>query len=109
MTPETTWENLPDEALWLLQQYPHWRVLGERYAALTPMLFGKWRLKVGPVSRLTVWAYRDDAEYCYESFDQAKAAMEAYDGVEEPSGWFRCPSDGRRRPDGDASREEVRA
>ena len=25
----------------------------------------------------------------------------------DPDGWFRCPTDGRRRPDGDASKEYI--
>jgi hypothetical protein len=35
----------------------------------------------------------------------AVAALIAWDGKGEPEGWFRHPMSGRRRPDGDASRE----
>jgi hypothetical protein len=31
--------------------------------------------------------------------------MESWDGKNEPEGWYRCPTDGRRRPDGDAAKE----
>lgn len=32
------------------------------------------------------------------------SALMVYDGT-EPDGWYRCPTDGRRRPDGDKSKE----
>ena len=35
-------------------------------------------------------------------------ALAAWNGSGEPDGWFRNPTDGRRRPDGDPAREYVR-
>jgi hypothetical protein len=43
--------------------------------------------------------------WCYPSYCDAKAALDAWDGEGEPQGWHRHPPSGRRRtPDG---REEV--
>jgi len=35
--------------------------------------------------------------------------MESWMPDLEPEGWYRCPTDGRRRPDGDASKEYFEA
>lgn len=45
--------------------------------------------------------------WCYGSYATAKAALDAWDGEGEPSGWHRHPDTGRRRPDGDEAREYV--
>lgn len=37
----------------------------------------------------------------------AVRALQEFDGEHEPGGWFRCVTDGRRRPDGDASKEYI--
>jgi hypothetical protein len=37
----------------------------------------------------------------------AVAAMYMWDGEDEPKEWMRHPSSGRRRPDGDPSKEYV--
>ena len=37
----------------------------------------------------------------------AVATLETWDGVGEPTGWMRHPTTGRRRPDGDPSKEYV--
>jgi len=34
--------------------------------------------------------------YCFETYQQAKAALDAWDGQGEPVGWFRDPTTGRR-------------
>ena len=54
---------------------------------------------------LNEWGYED--RWCYGSYAKAKAALDAWDGEGEPSGWHRHPDTGRRRPDGDATREYV--
>ena len=48
--------------------------------------------------------------WCFEDLASAVQALNEWDGAEgtEPEGWHRSPHDGRRRPDGDASREYVR-
>lgn len=47
--------------------------------------------------------------YCYDGFQRAVDAMNAFDPEreQEPSGWKRHFSSGRRRPNGDQSREFV--
>lgn len=98
------WEKLDSKTLEILRQYAYARVVSDRYGALYPMTFGKWRLNLGRLETITVV----DACYCYASVLDAVDALEGWNGTDEPSGWFRCPTDGRRRPDGDASREYVR-
>ena len=44
---------------------------------------------------------------CYTRYDNARRALAAWDGAGEPNGWFRQPGTGRRRPDGDPTREYV--
>lgn len=48
-----------------------------------------------------------ERRWCYESYADALAALQAWNGDGEPSGWHRDPYTGRRRPHGDASREYV--
>jgi hypothetical protein len=59
------------------------------------------------VSDLTRYSYED--RWCFASYEKAQAALAAWDGEEdaEPQGWHRHPDSGRRRPDGDASKEYV--
>lgn len=47
--------------------------------------------------------------WCFATYALARAALDAWDGLDEtePQGWHRHPDTGRRRPDGDASREYV--
>ena len=47
--------------------------------------------------------------WCFTDYAKARAALDAWDGEEdtEPQGWHRHPPTGRRRPDGDASKEYV--
>lgn len=50
-----------------------------------------------------------DDRWCYENFDSAKAAVDAWDPLteKEPEGWHRHPTSGRRRPGGDKEKEHV--
>ena len=52
-----------------------------------------------------------DNHWCYETRDQAVAALAAWDPMKqaEPEGWIRNPKTGRRRPNGDATKEYKRA
>ena len=34
--------------------------------------------------------------WCYASLDKAKAALDAWNGTDEPTGWHRHPDSGRR-------------
>ncbi len=78
---------------------------GTYFLAVSPMTYGKGRL-----------IYAEDETsiingWCYERYIDAVVEMFAWDNSDasEPSGWFRNPFDGRRRPGGDASKEYTRA
>ncbi len=49
----------------------------------------------------------DDA-WCYATESLALAALDAWDGTGEPTGWHRHPGSGRRREGGDPATETVR-
>jgi len=73
------------------------------WIAVVPMSFGKGRL----CSAISWSGYEDG--WCYEKLEQAVVAMFEWDpdDTEEPDGWIRHISTGRRRPDGRASSEFV--
>lgn len=73
------------------------------WAGIMPMTFGKGRLCTG----LNHGGYEDG--WCYEVLMDAVMALANWDTEDaaEPEGWFRHPFTGRRRPDGDKSREYV--
>lgn len=48
-----------------------------------------------------------DDRWCYHSYQDALTALLNWDGQGEPQGWHRHPATGRRRPDGDASKEYI--
>lgn len=68
-----------------------------------PMLF-TFRLCLGPAGAPTY----DDA-WCYHKADDAVRACEEWDGEgdDPPFGWHRHIGTGRRRPDGDPSKEYI--
>lgn len=75
------------------QGYTNIRDLGDgRWAALLGFIFthaiivGDWR---------GAWAGYED-RWCYRTEDTARAALEAWDGHGEPTGWHRHPDSGRR-------------
>lgn len=71
---------------------------------LLPMAFGNLRLAIGEIGSLSF-----DDVWCYQA-EQSDAAWRAalgWDGEGEPEGWYRHPETGRRRPEGDATRELV--
>jgi hypothetical protein len=86
--------------------YPFLFKKGEaEYVAIDRLLF-HWTLIVGDVD--DYWGYKD--RYCYQDLTLAlyAAAEWADRGFEgEPLGWHRHPKSGRRRPEGDPSREHV--
>lgn len=47
------------------------------------------------VSGIDYSGYSD--RWCFESYEAAKAALDAWDGTGEPTGWHRHPKSGRRR------------
>lgn len=76
-----------------------------RYAAICPFVFSV---------AIIVGDFGDDYGYsdrwCFNSFLLAAAALTEWAGRNfegEPIGWHRHPDTGRRRPDGDASKEYV--
>lgn len=77
------------------------RLEDARVVAVSRMLFNG-RLIIGDDT------YVHDA-WCYASVPAALAAFAEWDPskAEEPTGWTRHPASGRRRPDGDASKEYV--
>ena len=75
---------------------------GDFYGAVKPLLF-HWTFIIGIIGDKCSWL----DNFCYQTREQAVTALNAWDGVGEPSGWHRNPRTGRRRPIGDASREYV--
>jgi hypothetical protein len=76
-----------------------------RYAAINQFLF-TFGIIVGDIG--DNYGYRD--RYCFERLEVALAALaewsaRSFEG--EPLGWHRHPDSGRRRPDGDPSREYI--
>lgn len=60
------------------------------------------------LSGLRDYGYED--RWCFRDYVTAKGALRDWieaGGVGEPEGWHRHPDTGRRRPDGDASKEYV--
>lgn len=86
-----------------------------------PRLFERW-LDDGRVLQLLKWRahgvqlsigrgdgfYTDTWIYDCEQAEAGWRAALGWDGQGEPDGWFRHPQSGRRRPDGDPSKEFVR-
>ncbi len=83
---------------------------GGRYAAIRPKVYTH-AIVTGRIGD----AFGIDRNWCYESYPQAKRALDAWDGQGEPAGWFRDPVTGRRRArepgeiDGDGKTVEVGA
>jgi hypothetical protein len=75
---------------------------GLLYAAIKPLMF-HWTMIVGQVGDFL--GYED--RWCYGDRERAETALRAWSGVGEPTGWHRHPKTGRRRPNGDASREYI--
>jgi hypothetical protein len=48
-----------------------------------------------------------DDRWCYCSPEKAKLALAAWDGMGEPTGWHRHPTTGRRRENGDPTKETI--
>jgi|SRR5579863_2807663 len=91
----------PEEVLRQNENPPR-RILPDgREATVTKMMYTA-RLNIG----LPGEQYYDDG-WCYETVPAAVAAMNAWDPEkdEEPTGWHRHPTSGRRRPGGDPTQE----
>jgi hypothetical protein len=60
------------------------------------------------IADLTEWGYGD--RWCFATKHLALRGLGMWidaDGKGEPQGWHRHPETGRRRPDGDASKEYI--
>lgn len=74
-----------------------------RYVAVVPYAY-TWAVIVGCYR----WADAGhDDRWCYKTRLAAAAAAHVWDGHGEPVGWHRHPDTGRRRPEGDPTREYV--
>ena len=45
--------------------------------------------------------------YCYENQQKAEAGLRAWNGEGDPEGWHRHAETGRRRLDGDPTKEYI--
>jgi hypothetical protein len=98
-------ENVPySEADMRSWGFEYWRCLPDgTVIAVGPMSFSNGRL---------FWDINEagyDDFYCYDSVDHARDSMMAFDPAvdAEPFGWHRHYRSGRRRPDGDPTREFI--
>lgn len=66
-------------------------IAGGRYACIRPMLF-TYGIITGKIGDF----YGVDDHWCYGGYAEAKAALLAWNGTGEPSGWHRHPRSGRR-------------
>lgn len=85
--------------------YSNWRELPDgSILAVGPMLFGNGRLFVD----INSYGYEDC--YCYDSLEGAEKSMMEFNPEvdDEPQGWKRHPTSGRRRENGDPAKEIVR-
>jgi hypothetical protein len=70
--------------------YSDVRELGDAgWVAIRPLMFTH-----AIVSGITEMSHAD--RWCYKTYQAAKAALDAWDGSDEPKGWHRHPTTGRR-------------
>lgn len=101
----------PDEIAWLESHAKRNCYLGATpmgagsYAAVMPLMF------TGALIHGSIFNDQSyDNRWCYKDVDVALYALREWRsrGFEgEPLGWHRHPATGRRRPDGDATKEYV--
>jgi hypothetical protein len=75
-----------------------------RFVTIHPFMFTQ-AIIIGFVGG---FGYED--RWCYSTYDKARSALREWksrDFMGEPEGWHRHPATGRRRPDGDKSREHI--
>jgi hypothetical protein len=75
---------------------------GGRYVAVYRAGFN-WRIVIGTL--FDTWELRD--AWCYPGMGRAKAALDAWDGNGEPTGWFKHPGTNRCRPGCDPAKESI--
>lgn len=74
------------------------------YAGVKRLLF-HYTMIVGQIGDQCGYEKR----YCYQTREGALKALTDWDGTGEPVGWHRSPETGRRRPDGDPTKEYIEA
>jgi hypothetical protein len=83
---------------------------GPYYVTVVPLLFGAARLGITSLDDLfRVEGFRRGYDYTTAIEAITAAVLWDPETSPEPDGWVRCLDDGRRRPDGDASKEYVHA
>jgi len=77
---------------------------GDHFIAVAPMTYGKGRIIISDSLD------HIDNAWCYKSMHSAIKALADWETTKahEPEGWFRNPIDGRRRENGDPSKETLR-
>jgi hypothetical protein len=89
------------ERICALNGYSHYTVFPNgRDACIDRLLF-----TYAIYADLTIWGHGE--RWCYSDYAKALAALLAWDGEGEPDGWHRHPDTGRRRENGDPSKEEI--
>ena len=89
----------------LKAQYRHVMPHGDHYYAVYPLAF-HWTMIYGRVEDVTGY----DDRWCYASESLALGSYLEWaerDFKGDPLGWHRHPSTGRRREDGDPSKEYI--
>lgn len=81
----------PDlEYLQSMPEYLHVQEKGEAgIVGIYPLMF-----TYGIIAEMD--RYSCGNRWCYKSYDEAKAALDAWDGTGEPTGWHRHVQSGRR-------------
>lgn len=74
------------------------------YGAVKPLIY-HWTLIFGLIGNTD--NYED--QWCYATRDKAMQALKSWSGEGDPDGWHRHPRTGRRRPDGDPTKEYTAA
>lgn len=93
----TTFDEIPAE---ILAEYRDIKILPDGTVCGLHRFIYTWGLMIG----LDLYGYAD--RYCYASLEAAQAALKAWNGDGEPTGWHRHPDTGRRR-DLETGREWV--
>lgn len=90
------------QAIWTpADGYTDYRVFPNGRDALIARLLFTYAV----LADMSSFGYGD--RWCFKSYADARAALDAWDGEGEPTGWHRHPSSGRRRENGDPNRETI--
>lgn len=86
-------------------------ICGSKYIAHRTLPDGRL---VGVLRLLFHWTMHVDIHddgyedrYCYQTEEGAVSAMQAWSGEGDPEGWHRHPKTGRRRPEGNQTKEYI--